>query len=58
MCVMRVGHVGMRMAHRRVAVPVAVLAHRHHAVRMVMVSVVVAMRVLVLQRLVVVRVGM
>jgi hypothetical protein len=30
--VVRIGHMGMRMPHRLVAVPVAVLAHRHHVV--------------------------
>jgi hypothetical protein len=52
MGVVRVGHMRMRMPQRLVPVPVAVLADGHHVVQVPVVPVVVAVRVLVLQRLV------
>ena len=49
---MRIGHMCMRMAPRFVPVPVAVRAGGHGLVQVVVVAVVMAMGVLVLQRLV------
>jgi hypothetical protein len=54
MRVMRIGHVGMHMPNGLVPVTVAVLANRRHAVHMVVMAIVVAVRVFVLQRLVLV----
>ena len=57
MAVMRIRHMRMGMPHRPVPVPMAVLAHGHRLVHMVMVPVVVAVGMLVLQRLVFMLVG-
>ena len=40
MGVVRIGHVRMRMAHRLVPVPMAVLARRRHVVHMVVMAVI------------------
>lgn len=58
MGVVDVRHVGMRMPQGRVTVPVAVFARRHGVVHMVVMAIVVAVGVLVIQRLVLVLVGM
>ena len=51
MRVMRIGNMGVRMLNRLVQVPVAVLAHRHHVVGVIVMPVIVAVRVFMLQRL-------
>ena len=47
-----VGHMGMRMTRRPVRMPMAVLAHRHRIVPMIVMRVVVPMSMFVLERLV------
>lgn len=58
MRVRRVGNMGMGMTHWLVLVPMTVLPHRHHVVCVNVMSVVVAVRMFVLQRLVRVSVDM
>ncbi len=50
--VVHVRHMGVGMPCRLVTVPVAVFTRRHDVVRVIVVAVVVAVRVLVLERLV------
>lgn len=56
-CMVSIRHVRVRMPQGLVPVPVAVLTRRHHLVGMVVMPVVVAVRVFVLQRLVLMLVG-
>ena len=57
MLVVRIGHMGMRVPHRIVMVPVAVRAHRHGGVPMQVMAVVVYVGVLVIHGRVLVGVG-
>ena len=44
----RVGHMGVRMAQRLVVVPVAMFAGRHRVMHMIVMSVIVTVRVFML----------
>ena len=50
--VMHVRHMCMAVPHRGVSVDMTVCPHRHHVMMMIVVAVIVAMGMLVLQRLV------
>ena len=57
MLVVRIGHMGVRVPHRIVMVPMAVRAHWHGGVPMQVVAVVVRVGVLVIHGRMLVRVG-